>query len=622
MNVTDNQHEAGNTGTSVSRDLCDYDGRYNLEEHDHQTGGLSSENKCRAGKSAVRKLFNEDISQEKGHDEYINNTDKEAILPAVRTIENDLEGLSYFDSQEPGEESQTNALDVVDKYLKCIVTDFDQESDIIKSTGGNSKVLSGAKGTLSFAKLAYRSYSAEAGIFDWDDNQEDGESEFFRKTKEPFFDGGCIGNISFTQPRDSNQNQRDTNTFTDFRVRMDSLAGPKSSKRKRRTASNTDDREKSDIEMSGTSTVQKEESRQKLPEEEIIGKSDANLKISKVNSGTKRTTRSSVRNPALPLVDRQSGKSLAKDTYMVHYPFDQNDSTSKDANVFLTPIGCTTPVNEASPICMGDEYQTRSRRKNLLRSPLQKEFSRTADGPEYAWKNLGKRRDITQLQVLFSQHLDGEIIKQQKKVLAQLGASVASCISDATHFVADRFVRTRNMLEAIATGKPVVTHFWLESCGHARCLFDERNYILRDAEKEKEMGYSLPVSLALSCQHPLLKGRKVFITRNTKPSKDILAGLVKAVHGVAVERIGRSALKDERFPSDLIVLSCEEDFVDCVPFLEKGASVYSSELLLNGIVIQKLEYERYRLFADNVRKTRSTIWLRKDGELVSVTKCK
>lgn len=89
--------------------------------------------------------------------------------------------------------------------------------------------------------------------------------------------------------------------------------------------------------------------------------------------------------------------------------------------------------------------------------------------------------------------------------MARLGASVASSISDATHFVADEFVRTRNMLEAIALGKPVVTHLWLESCGQASCLIDERNYILRDAKKEKEFGFSLPVSLARACQHPLLK---------------------------------------------------------------------------------------------------------------------
>lgn len=82
---------------------------------------------------------------------------------------------------------------------------------------------------------------------------------------------------------------------------------------------------------------------------------------------------------------------------------------------------------------------------------------------------------------------------------------MASSILDATHFIADEFVRTRNMLEAIAYGKPVVTHFWLESSGHASCLVDEQNYILRDAKKEKEIGFSLPVSLSRACQHPLLQ---------------------------------------------------------------------------------------------------------------------
>lgn len=76
---------------------------------------------------------------------------------------------------------------------------------------------------------------------------------------------------------------------------------------------------------------------------------------------------------------------------------------------------------------------------------------------------------------------------------------------DATHFIADRFVRTRNMLESIALGKPVVTHLWLESCGQARCLIDEKNYILRDAKKEKEIGFSMAVSVARASQHPLLE---------------------------------------------------------------------------------------------------------------------
>lgn len=76
---------------------------------------------------------------------------------------------------------------------------------------------------------------------------------------------------------------------------------------------------------------------------------------------------------------------------------------------------------------------------------------------------------------------------------------------DATHYIADRFVRTRNMLEAIAAGKPVVTHLWLENSAQASWILDEKNYILRDSKKEKEIGFSMPVSLARASQFPLLK---------------------------------------------------------------------------------------------------------------------
>jgi hypothetical protein len=86
-----------------------------------------------------------------------------------------------------------------------------------------------------------------------------------------------------------------------------------------------------------------------------------------------------------------------------------------------------------------------------------------------------------------------------------------------------------------------------------------------------------------------------------------------------VERSQISAAKDEKVLDDLLILSCEEDHAICRPFLERGihlpshllycktntsekksmepsvlagAAVYSSELLLNGIVMQKLEYKR------------------------------
>ncbi|KAL8128640.1 hypothetical protein V2J09_017795 [Rumex salicifolius] len=283
----------------------------------------------------------------------------------------------------------------------------------------------------------------------------------------------------------------------------------------------------------------------------------------------------------------------------------------------VTPVNLKTPIVTSSPVCMGDEYYKLSCNTNLTRSSLRKELnSLTPSGPKCISpdKGLRKRRDMASIKVLFSHHLNEDIIRQQKKILARLGIIAVSSVSDATHFVAEEFVRTRNMLEAIAHGKPVVNYLWLERCGQAGCYVDEKKYLLRDTKKEKELGFNMPDSLSRASQHPLLEGKRVLITPNTMPGVDILSSLVKAVHGQALERMCRSIDKGDKVCSNLIVLSCEEDYEFCLPLLKKGAEVYSSELLLNGIVTQKLEFERHRLFMDHVKKTRSTIWLKKGGK--------
>lgn len=89
--------------------------------------------------------------------------------------------------------------------------------------------------------------------------------------------------------------------------------------------------------------------------------------------------------------------------------------------------------------------------------------------------------------------------------MARLGIPAATSALEATHFVADEFVRTKNMLEAMALGKPVVTHLWLQRCGQANCYIDEKDYILRDHKKEKDIGFNMTYSLARASQHPLLQ---------------------------------------------------------------------------------------------------------------------
>lgn len=225
----------------------------------------------------------------------------------------------------------------------------------------------------------------------------------------------------------------------------------------------------------------------------------------------------------------------------------QEFGVSPNKNLELQSCGNTTTnrtflMDVAASNHFSIKYHKRPFNKKLPKSFLLKELIKLGV-PEsisgFTWKDLRRRKDLAHVRVLFSQHLDDNVIKQQKKVSffflsplffhpkqdrllynlclvtiisfgfqqisARLGISTATCPMDATHFIADRFVRTRNMLESIALGKPVVTHLWLESCGQARCLIDEKNYILRDAKKEKEIGFSMAVSVARASQHPLLE---------------------------------------------------------------------------------------------------------------------
>ncbi|KAL0434562.1 UNVERIFIED_CONTAM: hypothetical protein Slati_2790500 [Sesamum latifolium] len=217
----------------------------------------------------------------------------------------------------------------------------------------------------------------------------------------------------------------------------------------------------------------------------------------------------------------------------------------------VTPATCTTPINNVSPICMGDEYHKQSCRKNLSRFSLIREINNLvtgSPGPYSGMKDSRKRKDITNIKVLFSQHLDVDVTKQQKRLhpLCQM-----------PHILWPMSLYALGICwKQLPMGNQWLLTYGLK-VGQASCLIDEKNYILRDARKEREFGFS--------CQ-----GQKVLVTPNTKPGKDILANLVKAVHGLAVDRLGRSVLKDEKLPDDLLILSCEEDYDICVPFLEKG----------------------------------------------------
>lgn len=162
-------------------------------EYNEMADRSKNEIKCKIGNPAMRRLFVEASDMETAElpsDANRRGGENSNELPTY-----DLAGLSYVDSQEPGELSQANALDFVDKFLKDNAMQFDDEVENGKGASGNSKCVSSVKGPQMLAKKANeKSTVGEIGIYDWDDSREDeGGGDIFCRRKKEFFSVGNHG---------------------------------------------------------------------------------------------------------------------------------------------------------------------------------------------------------------------------------------------------------------------------------------------------------------------------------------------------------------------------------------------------------------------------------------------
>lgn len=159
---------------------------------DGEPGG-SDKNKSKFASSVMRKLFSDELStQEKGASLGSNDVN-EGNLSKSPVYDGHVAGLSYIDSQEPGELSQANALDFIDRFLDDNVIDSDQEAIYVKNVPEKLKPLPrpSTKGQQSLAKRTnVRGKAGKTGIYDWDDSHEDeGGGDIFLRTKDKVFEG-------------------------------------------------------------------------------------------------------------------------------------------------------------------------------------------------------------------------------------------------------------------------------------------------------------------------------------------------------------------------------------------------------------------------------------------------
>ncbi|XP_024536584.1 BRCT-containing protein 1 [Selaginella moellendorffii] len=274
------------------------------------------------------------------------------------------------------------------------------------------------------------------------------------------------------------------------------------------------------------------------------GKTPLSVATGSKPSTNKRKTAPPRSTARAPQVDPQTPKSTS------------NDAVSAEAVTKGSKSTARKRKSEAEKLIIADDTPRRSRRRPV--------------------------------KVLFSHSLGKDTIEEQKKVLKKLKFQVVEKAAECTHFITDRFLRTANMLEVLAAGKPVVDLAWIESCSVAGCAVDEKKFIVDDSKKEKELGFSMHSTYISAQQRLLLEGIPVHITPNTKPL-DMVESVVKAAGGKIV--------KKNEATGGCLVISCEEDRKYCLPLIKKGIKIYSTEFLFSGVVSYHLDYSKNLLFA-------------------------
>lgn len=95
-------------------------------------------------------------------------------------------------------------------------------------------------------------------------------------------------------------------------------------------------------------------------------------------------------------------------------------------------------------------------------------------------------------------------------------------------------------------------------------------------------------SLDTAKQQELLSGYQVHLTASLKPERRQMADIIKCSGGEPVDFVP-SISPGER----VLVVSCEEDSSACQGCAEAGVPVYSTELILGGVLRQQLDLDQY-----------------------------
>ncbi|XP_062490394.1 mediator of DNA damage checkpoint protein 1 [Pezoporus occidentalis] len=173
--------------------------------------------------------------------------------------------------------------------------------------------------------------------------------------------------------------------------------------------------------------------------------------------------------------------------------------------------------------------------------------------------------------------------------LGSLGGSVATSVFDCTHLVTDRIRRTLKFLCAVARGVPIVTPEWIHKSATSGRILAPGPFLVQDPQQEQHFGFSLAQALQRARRHPLLQGYEIHVTPSVRPEPEHMKDIITCSGGTFLPTMP-STYRPRR-----VVVSCPADAWCWAPALSSRLPLASPELLLTGLLRQRLQLQPFLL---------------------------
>ncbi|CAG4961642.1 unnamed protein product [Colias eurytheme] len=172
--------------------------------------------------------------------------------------------------------------------------------------------------------------------------------------------------------------------------------------------------------------------------------------------------------------------------------------------------------------------------------------------------------------------------EEVKTKLEELGAVIVTDVKKCTVVLMLKIKRTFKFLCAVGLGKPIVGQQWVQACVDNKVIVDPWLYLLCDEEMEERFHFSLQRTLV--SKRNFLKGYNITSTPSAQPPEAEMKLIVQCSGGQWKEG-----------GSNWVVVSSRNDKHLWPDLLKMGAIIVSTEFILGGVMLQKLEVDRYRL---------------------------